>query len=649
MKLKQLINLITSQGLRWTIFRIKYALETKSGLLKNRFPINPKIETFISLEDWRKNAPKFFFESKEDLMKSSSLRHPLGMGESEDSLGRKVFNIRQGIFTFFSSTEFNLGKDYDWVTNPDTGFKYDINKHWTEIADLSKEAGDIKYVWEKARFSWLHTLIRYDLQSGEDQSEFVFSEIEDFIDKNPINQGPNYKCSQEISLRTLNWIFALYYYRNSNTLNETLFQKLINNIYWNIHHVYNNIDFSRIAVRNNHAITETMMLYLSNLLFPFIPETQKWSRVGKRYLEEELEFQVFEDGSFLQYSHNYHRVMVQLFTWMIKLSELNNDKLSDIVYTKATKTLEFLLNQQDSITGQLPNYGMNDGALFFPLNSNNYRDFRPQLQALANVLGIEIYKENFEDSWWYTKGNSLKDNSDSTDSNITSIKQNEIIKYDVGGFYGFREKETLTTLRCGNYKTRPAQADALNIDIWYNGVNVIFDPGTYKYNTESKYINFYHGTSGHNTISIGNHSQMLKGGRFLWYYWTKAFDVKVKQTEHTFEFEGKIEGFVELGKNIIHCRKVIKYKSINKWKVIDTIKGYEGELPMVQHWNLNECIQIENKEQEIRIQALGKDRQVLKKEYQQGWYSEKYGIKEDFDQLVFKTNDRFIETIIEIV
>ena len=83
-----------------------------------------------------------------------------------------------------------------WVTNPITNYKYDINKHWSEIQDFSTNSGDIKYVWEKARFSFLYDLIRYDYHFDNDQSKFVFSQIEDFINKNPINKGPNYKCSQ---------------------------------------------------------------------------------------------------------------------------------------------------------------------------------------------------------------------------------------------------------------------------------------------------------------------------------------------------------------------------------------------------------------------------------------------------------------------
>ena len=58
----------------------------------------------------------------------------------------------------------------------------------------------------------------------KDQSKLVFSEINDFINKNPINQGPNYKCSQEISLSVLNWTFALYYYKDSKNLKNDLFE-----------------------------------------------------------------------------------------------------------------------------------------------------------------------------------------------------------------------------------------------------------------------------------------------------------------------------------------------------------------------------------------------------------------------------------------
>ena len=81
-----------------------------------------------------------------------------------------------------------------------------------------------------------------------------------------------------------------------------------------------NINFSRKTVRNNHAITEVLMLYLSGLLFPFFPETKTWKQKGKQWFEEEISYQIYEDGTFLQFSHNYHRVLIQLLTWAFYLS-----------------------------------------------------------------------------------------------------------------------------------------------------------------------------------------------------------------------------------------------------------------------------------------------------------------------------------------
>ena len=140
-------------------------------------------------------------------------------------------------------------------------------------------------MWEKSRFSYLYDLIRYDYHHGEDMAEVVFNDIRSWIQANPINQGPNYRCSQEIALRSLNWTFALYYYANSQHLNEELFQAMLHVLYWQLKHVRQNIHFSRLSVRNNHAITETLCLYLAGFLFPFFPESKKWKEEGKQWFE----------------------------------------------------------------------------------------------------------------------------------------------------------------------------------------------------------------------------------------------------------------------------------------------------------------------------------------------------------------------------
>jgi hypothetical protein len=270
--LKSFIRILKNMGLKYTIFRIFYEFKNRSGIQKIYFPTNPQKISSITLQEWKLISTKFFFESKEEIKIKKN---------KDESLKDSFELINKGYINYFSSTNIFLGNDYNWITNPDSGFVYDINKHFTQVEDYSKTSGDIKYVWEKSRFNHLAVIFRYDYHFEEDKSEMVFKEIEDWIQKNPVNQGPNYKCSQEITIRIFNWLFALYYYKNSKNLTESRFSNIINAIYWQCHHVYENINFSRIAVRNNHAITESLGIYTFGILFPFFEDANKWKKNGK--------------------------------------------------------------------------------------------------------------------------------------------------------------------------------------------------------------------------------------------------------------------------------------------------------------------------------------------------------------------------------
>jgi hypothetical protein len=566
-------------GLSYTWYRVTHAIESKLGLLKKRHPMNPGVKKFSSLEDWKKNTTTFVIDTRENLQldKSPTLE-----------LKEKATKILNGEICFFSSEWKNLGSDYNWITNPETNYTYDNSKHWSEINDFNAINGDIKYVWEKSRFSYLLTIMRYDHHFNEDHSAFVFAEIESWIDANPINQGPNWKCSQEISLRLFNWMYLLTFYKNANALSEPLWDKIQNVIYWSLHHVYRHINFSRIAVRNNHAITETLALAVSEMLFPFIPETKKWSEHGRKWLEQEIDYQVYEDGTFLQFSMNYNRVLVQLLSLGIAISEKNNQPFSKIFYSKAYKTLNFLFQCLQKENGFLPNYGANDGALFFPLSDNKYRDYRPQLNTLHYLLTSDHlfdHKEAQEDLFWVL-------NIRSTRQNFRKLKQ-EIgtISFKNGGYYICRTENTFTFFRCGSHKDRPSHADNLHMDVWVKGENILRDSGTYKYNTDKETLDYFTGTLGHNTVLVDNQSQMLKGTRFIWFYWTQCLAAKWTEDMDYYIFEGSISAFRYLNEKAVHNRQVKISKRDKHWLVKDDLLHLDSYLKkQVWHPNSNELI-----------------------------------------------------------
>jgi hypothetical protein len=248
-KVELLRHLLRNMGWRYVAFRLFYELKRKSGWLYWQFPVQPKYRQYLTLDDWKQQRPAFFLDNQPAMPYTDLALPVLDLPE-----------CLHGTFCFFSGQKFALGTDYNWLTNPQNGFTYNAHIHWSKVNDFSPESGDIKFVWEKSRFTYLYDVIRYDEQNGTDHAEWVLSEIQSWIAANKVNAGPNYKCSQEISLRLLNWIFALHFYRHSPHLTESVFNYIQYALYWQIKHVYDNIHFSRIAVRNNHAITETLAL-----------------------------------------------------------------------------------------------------------------------------------------------------------------------------------------------------------------------------------------------------------------------------------------------------------------------------------------------------------------------------------------------------
>ena len=73
-------------------------------------------------------------------------------------------------------------------------------------------------------------------------------------------------------------------------------------------------------------------------------------------------------------------------------------------------------------------------------------------------------------------------------------------------------------------KSRPSQADALNVDLWYKGINILKDSGSYSYDPESS-INL-DSTAAHNTIEFDGRDQMPKIRKFLYTNWLQATDIQ---------------------------------------------------------------------------------------------------------------------------
>ena len=624
-KVRLASKLAPQMGMRYVSYRVRHALETKAGILKRRFPVNPEQDlSWASSVDHLQSRPLLKLLLGINANRSRS---------ADAELKRDADLLAEGTFTYFSNTNYTLDLDNPaaWTKNPSNGASFPM-VHWSDVPDLTDELGDIKYVWEPSRFSHLITLIRDDYHNGSQRGESVFNQIESWLNANPINVGPNYKCSQEISLRVINWTFALDYFKFDINLTDDLWIRIQENIYWSLHHIYHHIDFSRIAVRNNHALTETLALWIGGIVYSYMPNVSKWSEFGKQWFEEELAYQIYEDGTYLQHSHNYQRVVVQLLTLGLRFGELNSDKLSKQCYERGGAMLRYLASvQQDS--GWLPNYGSNDGALFFPWATQHYRDYRPQLDALARALSLD-----YQHAGSTEEGDWLGLPSSQSPSRKPNPKGENQLSFPIGGIYAYINHGVFASLKAQAYVDRPGQADNLHIDLWISGENVLRDQGTYRYNTDWETLMYFMGGSGHNAITVNDCDHMAKGHRFIWFDWTKEVSVNWNSSN---EIVAKIEGFAGVGEEISVERTMTVNSSDNQLIIRDVIISNSKESFTLQQWwhpNPNwidrldfSCSSFENQ---------------VPMQHKTGYYSSHYGEKTTVTDVLFTTNQRSLRTVI---
>ena len=127
-------------------------------------------------------------------------------------------------------------------------------------------------------------------------------------------------------------------------------------------------------------------IQLTVIAGPEFARAARWREKGKQVLAVELSRQIYDDGSFVQHSTNYHRLMLHDVIWAIATARAANDELPPAVFDRAKRALEWLRQMTDPQTGGVPNYGYNDGALILPLTCCDYTEFRPAAQTLSLML-----------------------------------------------------------------------------------------------------------------------------------------------------------------------------------------------------------------------------------------------------------------------
>lgn len=554
-KLSNYLQTLYKLGVTSVLHVALYRLACRCGLYRRLLPVQPWYGGCVFFNPIPKEPPVILYTSREALLTSAD-------------------HLLEGDFEYFSGLRHRTGNPPDWFLDPNSGDRLLHYGHWSTFDEYS--ACDIKNVWEISRFEWVPLLARaWRLTNDDSYLATLNVWILDWTTQNPANSGPNWKCGQEASIRLINLLLAA---RLLNTQNCPT-PNLVSLIAIHCARILPTIRYA-VAQNNNHGTSEAAALFIGGAWLmtlvenkPSCDNAQLWRETGRRWLEDRVTTLVAADGSFSQYSVNYHRVLIdtlcQVELWR---TELKERPFSDQYVTRCRSAVAWLTSMTDATSGDAPNMGANDGARLYDLSSTPYRDFRPSIQ-LASVLfiGKRVYETGDWDEPLLWLGIE-------TSANLVRLNHDSVMHGD-GGYIILRGNNSHGIIRFARFHFRPSHADCLHLDLWHNGINILRDGGTFSYNTEMRWLDYFSGTESHNTMQFDGRSQMPRIGRFLFGKWLNMDTCsEINRERDSLSWTGAYTDW----KQAKHRRTATV--TGNVWMVIDEIDGFCNKA--VLRWRL---------------------------------------------------------------
>ena len=601
-------SLIKNLGPSWLAQRLWFKVENKLGLLEKRMPkqswasLQPTSLT-RSAELWRSKTPllPIALISREELAPWCE-NYAIAHGYSPVAEAR---GLAQGKIRIFNNRFFDLGFPLNWNRNVLSGRRLESTAHWSKITDAGSD--DIKGVWEASRFSWVFPLVRAWIIEGSDSyPETFWKLLEDWMEKNPPNQGPQWMCGQEAAMRLMAVAYALQAFRNHSATTDKRIVLTTQLAEATANRISGHLSYA-ISQANNHGISEAVGLFTAGVLWPNCPQSSEWRAKGIETLLPQIQSLVNADGGFSQHSTNYHRLFLHLMIWAEVVLRSEKQTFPEVTLKKiraATKFLSDLLDDE----GNVPRYGADDGACLFPLTGSSHDDFRPVINtAQILFLGSRLSTGPWDEEALLLCGpistTSVDcSNKDFVDKPISGVS---IFRNQLGSLF-FRNPT--------QFRHRPSHADQLHVSLKWGNEWVAEDMGTFSYNSKLAGADGSNANQ-HNVVTINNQNPMRRFSRFLWLPWTKCRRlVKPNQISA-----------VHTGYPNYSCERTIQ-KLPQGFIIIDKIKG-KTNAEISLRWNGRSKLALE--QLSIICSAESKeDWQTGNEKTGEGWYSSSYGVRE---------------------
>ena len=448
--------------------------------LQNRFVldklnINPKVVKI--LPKWDAKKWKELIKSIQPLIEKLRLdpNRNILLSKADEILEHKFNLLGKNYFSQDLSGDNNSTyKQINWHYDPSSGYTFPNDVWYRFVIKRVPDWVDIKYPWELSRCQHFILLGEaYTLIKDEKYALEYRSQILDWIENNPVRYGINWSNTMEVGIRVANWTLALLYFIKSSHITENFLSKYFQSVLQHGYHIYHNLENLQPAT-SNHYIGDLFGLYILSSVYPFLDQSQKWLKFSKKELEKEIIRQTDEDGWDYESSTAYHRLVTEMFIYIYIIADYLNQPFSDSYINRLNKMLG-VLNIIQKSDNTIPQIGDNDSgcSLVFYFDNDNLN---------VNSLTRLAHRNNL----------------------ITPKKTSGFLKHENRGLYIYKNDDIYFLITAGPKKLiglgSHAHNDILSFVLNINGEDILVDPGTYIYMSDTVKRNHFRSIASHNTL-----------------------------------------------------------------------------------------------------------------------------------------------------
>ena len=476
-------------------------------------------------------------------------------------------------------------EDIDWHVDFTSGYRWNPGTFYKDylLVDMENDA-DVKVPWELSRGHHFLILGQAYLLTGEERyAQECISQILDWIDSNPFMHSINWCCTMDVSIRSVNWIWALCMLEHSVLLTDAKLKKIVSALYEHGYFIIRNPEC--YAVNNhNHYISDLVGQIYLGIFFEGAPESMLWLRRGMSELYREMRSQILPTGPSYERSVNYHRLVLELCASAIILLKRNAREVPADIWYRLEKMFEFVAAYLKP-DGTAPVIGDQDDGRLHPFGCARNIDHRYLLcigAVLFNRRDFKAMSNGYCSDCYFLFG---ADSVHAFDSMPGKQIEPRSISFADAGFFIMRTRKNYMFINNsgkGRYSELSGgthtHSDLLSFELFMNDKTFLVDTGSYIYSADKKMRKLFRTTKMHNTVVVDGYNQSSIDENVLWDFERNAIPRKniwYSDDRKDF-FSGEHSGYERMRSPVTHKRLIFFNKKKFLWVITDCLLG-EGK------------------------------------------------------------------------